>query len=62
VAVADSDEGDDAENGVDAGEGESGEKSPLKVGKEKKAKGEVLPSLTTDHSANVSSSMPSCQS
>jgi hypothetical protein len=41
VGVADSDEGDDAENGagVDAGEGESGEKSPVKKGKEKKSKG-----------------------
>jgi hypothetical protein len=60
--VVDSDEGDDAENGADAGEGESGEKSPVKAGKGKKAKGEVSSLLTVDHPANTSSPMPSCQS
>jgi hypothetical protein len=62
VVVADSEEGDGGEDGADAGEGESGEKSPVKEGKEKKAKGEVSSLLTMDHSANMSSSMISCQS
>ena len=42
VVAADSEDGDDAGNGADADEGESGEKSPVKKGKEKKAKGEDI--------------------
>jgi hypothetical protein len=55
VVIADSDEGgDDDENaGTDAGEGESGEKSPVKKGKEKKPKGKTSSSEGIDFEFNL---------